>query len=117
MNSNQLRERLNFYRDLGVDEIYRREQVGQAILPPARIADEGVTVASALPSLAPEGDTLLKIRHDIGDDCRRCRLCEGRSKIVFGSGNEQSGLVFVGEGPGADEDAQGFPLWAGPASC
>ena len=64
----------------------------------------------ALPSLAPEGDTLLKIRQDIGDDCRRCRLCEARSKIVFGSGNEQAHLVFVGEGPGADEDAQGFPF-------
>lgn len=63
-----------------------------------------------LPSIAPEGDTLLKIRQDIGDDCRLCRLCEGRNKIVFGSGNEQSPLVFVGEGPGADEDAQGLPF-------
>ena len=43
-------------------------------------------------------------------DCRRCRLCEQRSKIVFGSGNEQARLVFVGEGPGADEDAQGLPF-------
>jgi DNA polymerase len=37
-------------------------------------------------------------------------LCEARAKIVFGSGNEQAKLVFVGEGPGADEDAQGFPF-------
>ena len=62
-----------------------------------------------LPPLAPAGDTLAKIVEDIGD-CRRCRLCEGRSKIVFGSGNEQARLVFVGEGPGADEDAQGYPF-------
>lgn len=74
-------------------------------------------MASALPSLAPEGDTLLKIREDIGEDCRRCRLCEGRTKIVFGSGNEQSGTVFVGEGPGADEDAEDFHLSAAPGSC
>lgn len=50
------------------------------------------------------------IRLDIGDDCRRCKLCEGRSKIVFGSGNPDARLVFVGEGPGADEDAQGLPF-------
>jgi DNA polymerase len=114
MNRDQLRERLNFYRDLGIDELFLRENVGQAILSPVNVVPssiaEGVTVASALPSLAPEGDTLLKIRQDIGDDCRRCRLCEGRAKIVFGSGNEQSGLVFVGEGPGADEDALGLPF-------
>ena len=112
MNVDQLRERLNFYRDLGIDEVFLRENAGQAILSPVvpSLITEGVAVASALPSLAPEGDTLLKIRQDIGDDCRRCRLCEGRAKIVFGSGNEQSGLVFVGEGPGADEDAQGLPF-------
>ena len=68
------------------------------------------TASELLPPLAPEGDTLVQIRADIGEDCRRCRLCEARSKIVFGSGNEQSPLVFVGEGPGADEDAQGLPF-------
>jgi DNA polymerase len=118
MTTDELREQLRFYRDLGIDEIYVGQPVGQAISSPARDVyvppskiDEGVSVASvALPSLAPEGDTLLKIQQDIGDDCRRCRLCEARSKIVFGSGNEQARLVFVGEGPGADEDAQGFPF-------
>jgi uracil-DNA glycosylase len=115
MNRDQLRERLNFYKDLGIDEIYVRQAITSTpdvnVLPKSPVnLEQGVVVASALPSLAPEGDTLLKIRQDIGDDCRRCRLCEARSKIVFGSGNEQSGLVFVGEGPGADEDAQGFPF-------
>jgi DNA polymerase len=62
-----------------------------------------------LPDLAPLGDTLSIIRADIGD-CRRCRLCEGRKTIVFGSGSESSPLVFVGEGPGADEDEQGVPF-------
>ena len=42
--------------------------------------------------------------------CRRCKLCEGRSTIVFGSGNPRAELVVVGEGPGADEDAQGLPF-------
>jgi uracil-DNA glycosylase family 4 len=105
MNRDQLRERLNFYRDLGVEEIYV-----EASTPARDLRVPPATVDAGLPSLAPDGDTLLKIRQDIGDDCRRCRLCEARSKIVFGSGNEQSGLVFVGEGPGADEDAQGYPF-------
>jgi DNA polymerase len=42
--------------------------------------------------------------------CRRCKLCEGRSKIVFGAGNPRADLVVIGEGPGADEDAQGVPF-------
>jgi uracil-DNA glycosylase len=52
---------------------------------------------------------LQSIETDIGE-CTRCRLHEGRSKIVFGSGNPEARLVFVGEGPGADEDAQGLPF-------
>jgi len=55
------------------------------------------------------GDTLARIRADIGD-CTRCRLCEQRNKIVFGSGSEKADLVFVGEGPGRDEDLQGLPF-------
>jgi uracil-DNA glycosylase len=49
------------------------------------------------------------MREDIGD-CRRCPLSKDRQRIVFGSGNEQARLVFVGEGPGADEDQQGLPF-------
>jgi uracil-DNA glycosylase len=54
-------------------------------------------------------DTLLKIREDIGD-CTRCRLHKGRHKIVFGDGNPKAEVVFIGEGPGADEDMQGLPF-------
>ncbi|MHB8410559.1 MAG: uracil-DNA glycosylase [Candidatus Acidiferrales bacterium] len=56
-----------------------------------------------------EGDTLERIREDIGD-CRRCKLCEQRNKIVFGAGSATADLVFVGEGPGHDEDIQGLPF-------
>jgi DNA polymerase len=56
-----------------------------------------------------ENDTLLKIRADLGD-CKRCRLHKTRHSIVFGDGNPKAQLVFVGEGPGADEDAQGLPF-------
>ncbi|HXQ98319.1 MAG TPA: uracil-DNA glycosylase [Candidatus Limnocylindrales bacterium] len=54
-------------------------------------------------------DTLERIREDIGD-CTRCRLCERRNKIVFGAGSAEAELVFVGEGPGHDEDIQGLPF-------
>jgi uracil-DNA glycosylase len=53
------------------------------------------------------GDTLFKIREDLGD-CTRCKLHKWRHTIVFGQGNAKAELVFVGEGPGADEDAQGL---------
>ncbi len=56
-----------------------------------------------------ENDTLLKIREDIGD-CTRCRLHKKRNHIVFADGNPKADLVFVGEGPGADEDATGIPF-------
>jgi uracil-DNA glycosylase len=49
------------------------------------------------------------IREDLGD-CTRCKLHKGRTKIVFGVGNPRADLMFVGEGPGADEDAQGEPF-------
>jgi DNA polymerase len=42
--------------------------------------------------------------------CRLCKLCDGRTTIVFGTGNPRAGLVVIGEGPGADEDAQGKPF-------
>ena len=54
-------------------------------------------------------DSLLKIRGDLGE-CMRCKLHKHRHTIVFGDGNPKAELVFVGEGPGADEDAQGLPF-------
>jgi uracil-DNA glycosylase len=73
------------------------------------VAPVTTPVAAPLPSMAPVGDTLDQIRADIGD-CTRCRLHVGRNKIVFGVGDPNARLVFVGEGPGADEDAQGIPF-------
>ena len=43
-------------------------------------------------------------------NCRRCKLCNNRTNIVFGVGNINSKIMFIGEGPGADEDAQGIPF-------
>ena len=55
------------------------------------------------------GDTLSRIREDLGE-CTRCKIHKHRRTIVFGDGNPKAELVFVGEGPGADEDAQGLPF-------
>jgi len=55
------------------------------------------------------GDTLDLISENLGE-CTRCRLHEQRNKIVFGAGNPRAQLVFVGEGPGRDEDMQGLPF-------
>jgi uracil-DNA glycosylase family 4 len=57
-----------------------------------------------------EGDTLVRIADDIGPACTRCKLHKARKKIVFGVGNPKAELVFVGEGPGRDEDEQGEPF-------
>ena len=117
MTRDELRTYLTFYRDLGVTELFRREPGAPAAVPAIAIPMKGAPPPPpmpkpqiTLPPLAPSDDTLLKILNDIGPDCRRCGLCERRSRIVFGSGNEQAKLVFVGEGPGADEDAQGVPF-------
>jgi uracil-DNA glycosylase len=58
---------------------------------------------------AERAAALQLIREDIGD-CTRCALHKGRNKIVFADGDPQARLMFVGEGPGADEDAQGLPF-------
>src|SRR5215471_10002039 len=118
MDAERLRQYLEFYQDLGVKSLYRRSvtaPAGPVIEAPAIVRTESApAIVSAptpmeLPPLAPSDDSLLKIIQDIGD-CRRCRLHEGRNKIVFGVGDEKAPLVFVGEGPGADEDEQGFPF-------
>jgi uracil-DNA glycosylase len=105
MKREQIRGYLEFYRDLGIDSIYLREAAALATPAPVELP----VIEPALPGIAPDGDTLAQIRVDLGD-CRRCRLHEARRTIVFGSGNENARLVFVGEGPGADEDEQGLPF-------
>ncbi len=112
MHVEQIRRYLEFYRDLGVKEIWRprpeaaqQVEVKRAVSPASPVPEPRVE----LPSMAPAGDTLLKIVQDMGE-CTRCRLHEGRNKIVFGAGNEKARLVFVGEGPGADEDISGLPF-------
>jgi uracil-DNA glycosylase len=106
-----LRAHLAWQRDASGAELmgmHVRPQAPSAapVAVPGTSADAGV-----LPPLAKGVGrrTLDEIRRELGD-CRRCKLCSGRKQIVFGSGNPKARLVFVGEGPGAEEDAQGLPF-------
>jgi DNA polymerase len=82
---------VGYLGEIGVRELALREPA-----PPAGLARATRPDLSAL-------------REELGD-CRRCKLCETRTNIVFGVGNPRAKLMFVGEGPGADEDAQGEPF-------
>ena len=118
--------RVRYYRDLGIYDLYRRDVAGVAPPPSAAPEEDHVARASSPASAAgaedmfapprPESratdpaEALRLIREDLGD-CTRCVLHkQGRKQIVFGVGNPNAGLMFVGEGPGADEDEQGEPF-------
>jgi len=110
MNPEQLREYLRFYRDIGIDTLYVPRRAAVPEPEPSAVARmEPAGYQESLLAVAPDNDTLALIRTDIGE-CTRCRLHTGRKTIVFGDGSPQAKLVFVGEGPGADEDAQGLPF-------
>jgi uracil-DNA glycosylase len=88
----------------------KKDAPGQAglfgdLLPP----DTAAPSAASLPVIQAQDPSLAAIREDIGE-CTRCKLHEHRTHIVFGEGDPQARLVFVGEGPGADEDATGRPF-------
>jgi DNA polymerase len=114
----QLLARVNYYREMGIYDFYRQQiPEGMQLEMPKAAKPVVAPVASAtvlpvVPTIAANGDksaALRVIREDIGD-CTRCRLHSGRNKIVFGVGNLNADLMFVGEGPGADEDLQGEPF-------
>ncbi|HEX9224419.1 MAG TPA: uracil-DNA glycosylase [Candidatus Acidoferrales bacterium] len=130
----KLEDTLRYYEDIGVREYFldrapqaaeEAEAVFAPVLPAASVPQARVAAAAESAMLAgipvPQGpslfeaiervqnDSLERIRADIGD-CKRCRLCERRTNIVFGDGNGKAELVFIGEGPGHDEDVQGLPF-------
>jgi uracil-DNA glycosylase family 4 len=116
-----LASRVNYYREMGIYDFYRRpveegvelvvqesvvENSAAENMPPAKTK---IPAAKPQPMIGDKPSALKLIREDIGD-CTRCRLHKGRTKLVFGVGNVNADIMFVGEGPGADEDAQGEPF-------
>ena len=89
---------------------YQR-MLGAVGVPAAALGDvpSDRSETSSVASDGTAAETLADVRADLGD-CRRCRLAGGRTNLVFGVGNPRARLVFVGEGPGADEDAKGEPF-------
>jgi uracil-DNA glycosylase len=130
LNSEQqsaLEARLRYYRELGIHDFYRRckpslqPEIATTTVtefePEPTISPRKTSSASLFsegsPTAVPAADrpaALEAIRADIGD-CTRCPLAfQGRHTIVFADGDPNARLMFVGEGPGADEDAQGLPF-------
>src|ERR1700741_2957051 len=103
---NALAARGEFYSELGIHSFYRRSEA-PAGDDPAAPQENILPVIQA--ASGGKDSALVLIREDIGD-CTRCRLHKGRNKIVFGTGNVNADIMFVGEGPGADEDQQGLPF-------
>lgn len=112
---------LIWLKEAGVRDVPRPQPVARATPVQAPTAPATGT-ATALPPPKPAASTtyslndkgcgsqpLLAIRQELGD-CRRCKLAGGRTHLVFGVGNPKAELMFVGEGPGADEDQQGEPF-------
>jgi uracil-DNA glycosylase len=107
-----LAARVQYYRDLGITDFYRRAP--RELLQISQPSDASSDASPELPIVGQSAATdkiaaLAEIRDDIGE-CTRCRLHKGRTNLVFGVGNPNAELMFVGEGPGADEDAQGEPF-------
>lgn len=118
-----LANRIKYYNELGIYDLYRRttnvEQLAaievRDTASPGLVQSEKDSRKSSSAEMwrEPKSDpvtALRLIREDIGD-CTRCRLHkQGRKQIVFGVGNPQADLMFIGEAPGADEDEQGEPF-------
>ena len=101
----QLRERIRFYQSMTELGFERRAATTVSAAAP----EASVAVARSPRSQ----ETLEEVRADLGD-CTRCVLHEKRTNLVYGVGNPGADLMFIGEGPGFEEDRQGIPF-VGPA--
>jgi DNA polymerase len=109
-----LAEWVAYLQEIGVRDLRLTHKRPAAPDPPPReaqatlgIADESDGFRSPPP--ADPGERLAEIREELGD-CTRCKLHQDRTNIVFGVGDPQARLMFIGEGPGAEEDARGEPF-------
>lgn len=98
---------LEYLREMGVTGLRISAEPGAASVPREESAGPR---AVARPAAEGAAEALELLRAEEIGECRRCGLCQGRTNIVFGTGNPQARLMFVGEGPGRDEDRQGVPF-------
>jgi uracil-DNA glycosylase family 4 len=116
-----LTDRVRYYNDLGIYDFYRRpvapeisdearNSLARAPSPATLSQEESLPKLKSQSTIADPATALRLIREDLGE-CTRCRLHkEGRKQIVFGVGDPEADLMFIGEAPGADEDQQGEPF-------
>ena len=125
MDRDQIQKHLKFAAELGVEGVSRdaawRTRSDPGVRPPSdpgpapRLTPRTPSthdqpLEASLTFSKNAAEALLAIREDIGD-CTRCKLHTlGRTQVVFGVGNPDADLMFVGEAPGADEDVQGIPF-------
>jgi len=94
----------------GVEQFERRAPAAVvAKQQPDAASDWGLDDPNTVESVGGMGQSLEDVRQQLGN-CTRCQLCEGRSQIVFGDGNPDASLMFIGEGPGQEEDRRGLPF-------
>jgi DNA polymerase len=117
VSSDQLRAHLEFFGEIGVDGVRREPEWRSRVTEPIELEAEPAGPAEpSAPSepvrlFASQAEALDAVRIDIGPNCSRCKLHTlGRRQVVFGVGNPNADLMFVGEAPGADEDMQGEPF-------
>ena len=119
----QLEAHFQFFSELGVDGFRREPEWGARVdrsceAPPEPPDSEDIealpvtdVVVAPVTVFATSSDALSALRVEIGPNCQRCKLHTlGRTQVVFGVGNPDADLMFVGEAPGADEDLQGEPF-------
>ena len=103
----QVAEHLRFAAELGVtgvirDPKWKSQAAARGVLP---------VTSNDAPDPRSAAEVLAAIKTEIGPDCPRCKLATlGRKQVVFGVGNPDADLMFVGEAPGGDEDIQGIPF-------
>jgi uracil-DNA glycosylase family 4 len=107
----QVKAHLEYRRALGVSFVEMSSRAGSSIAAP--IASEVISATTVFSSteetIASQASGLAAVRQELGD-CIRCKLHKGRKNIVFGEGDPNATIVFVGEGPGQEEDLQGRPF-------
>jgi len=116
---NTLRDRLEFFSEIGADFVFKPEKKARPgksapPSPPAKSPAVEIAVAPTLPPAPPKDAAAAALELErIRDQvlvCQKCRLAAGRTHGVPGEGNPAADLMFVGEGPGRDEDLQGRPF-------
>lgn len=114
-----LSDLLAYLSEMGYGDLYRNPPRAVAAAVAGAVETPAVPAVPALVAVEMDEEAAARAAElaalaETAAGCTRCRLSEGRSKVVFGSGHPNADLMFVGEGPGAEEDRQGLPF-VGPA--